>query len=137
MSTALAELIQSRITAEREARFGTLCLPPDFVVPNYGGRSIVNVPASIAGILGGPLHAAPLDREILDGLTGGVRRIVLVILDALGYERTVEVLAESPDNGLHALFNLGGRMTPLTSVFPSSTTAALTALWSGYTPAEH
>ena len=123
--------------AERAARFGALGLPPDFVVPNYGGRSIVNVPASIADILGGQLGAAPLDPEILDGLGGGVRRIVLVILDALGYERTQEILSESPDNGLHALFKRGARMAPLTSVFPSSTTAALTALWSGYTPAEH
>jgi len=163
---SLADIIKSRILAEREARFGTLKLPPDFIAPNYGGRSIVNLPSSIVGILGGQIGTAPLDPEILDGLTGGtrpspsadfaegiaasttvgraggplpggIRRIVLVILDALGYERTLEVLAESPDNGLHAMLKAGGRIAPLTSVFPSTTTAALTALWSGYTPAEH
>ena len=134
---ALADVIQSRILAEREARFGTLKLPLNFIAPNYGGRSIVNVPASIVGIMGGQIGTAPLDPEILDGLTGGVRRIVLVILDALGYERTLEMISESPDNGLHALLKAGGRIAPLTSVFPSTTTAALTALWTGYTPAEH
>ena len=154
---SLADLIKGRILAEREARFGTLKLPPDFIAPNYGGRSIVNVPSSIVGIMGGQIGTAPLDPEILDGLTGGpsslnsgtpagragsplpggIRRIVLIILDALGYERTLEILAESPDNGLHALWKAGGRLAPLTSVFPSTTTAALTALWSGYTPAEH
>ena len=68
---SLADIIKSRILAEREARFGTLKLPPDFIAPNYGGRSIVNVASSIVGVLGGQIGTAPLDPEILDGLTGG------------------------------------------------------------------
>jgi Type I phosphodiesterase / nucleotide pyrophosphatase len=144
---SLADVIRTRIFAEREARFSALNLPPNFIAPNYGGRSIVNLSASIVRTLGGTIGTAPLDPEILDGLTGGtlpggplpggIRRIVLVILDALGYERALESLAESSDNGFHTLLKAGGRLVPLTSVFPSSTTAALTALWSGFTPAEH
>ena len=36
----------------RAHRIPALNLPNDFIVPNYGGRSIVNVPASIAKIFG-------------------------------------------------------------------------------------
>ena len=68
---SLADVIKGRILAEREARFGALKLPPDFIAPNYGGRSIVNVPSSIVKIMGGQIGTAALDPEILDGLSGG------------------------------------------------------------------
>ncbi len=134
---SLAEQIEEQIRAEREARFGGLNLPSEFVVPNYDGRSIVNVPASIVRAFGGSLSTAPLDPVFIEGLTTEVRRIVLVVVDALGYRRFRDALTANPQNGFHALLRNGGRLTPLTSVFPSTTTAALTALWSGYTPAEH
>lgn len=142
-----AQQIEAQIRAERGARFASLNLPAEFIAPNYGGRSIVNIPASIVRLFGGQMHTAPLDPAILDGVSGGLslsegggalaRRVVLVIADALGYQRMVDALDDNPQNGFHALLRNGGQLTPLTSVFPSTTTAALTALWSGYTPAEH
>lgn len=125
------------LRAERESRFGALYLPDDFIAPNYGGRSIVNVPASLAQILGARHPTPPLAADLLGDLPAGVRRVVLVIVDALGYDFLTRALDANPENGFHPLLKNGGRLAPLTSVFPSTTTAALTSLWSGYTPAEH
>ncbi len=134
---SLAQDIEKMIRAERETRFGSLHLPDEFIAPNYAGRSIVNLPASIIQILGGQIHTSPLDPEILQGMTDDVQRIVFVIADATGYYRLLNALNANPQNGFHAVLKNGARLVPLTSVFPSTTTAALTALWSGYTPAEH
>jgi hypothetical protein len=133
----LAQTIEAQIRAERAARFAALNLPGEFIAPNYGGRSIVNIPASIARMFDSSIHTAPLDPAIIGNLGDGVRRVALVIADALGYRRMLDALDSNPQNGFHALLRAGARFAPLTSVFPSTTTAALTALWCGYTPAEH
>ncbi len=133
----LADDILTKIRAERITRFGALNLPRDFVAPNYDGRSIVNVTASIIRLMGGNIPTAGLDPAILGPLSAGVRRVVLIVADAMGYDAFTRTLAQNPQNGFHAALRSGGALTPLTSVFPSTTTAALTALWCGYTPAEH
>ncbi|MBI5877913.1 MAG: alkaline phosphatase family protein [Chloroflexi bacterium] len=133
----LSDSVSNQILQERELRFASLGLPQSFVVPSYGGRSIVNIPASIVRMFGGKMHTAPLDPSIIRPYMRGVERVVLVIVDAMGYGRLAHALERNPDNGFHALLRGGGSLHPLTSVFPSTTTAALTALWSGYAPAEH
>ncbi|MEP7200834.1 MAG: alkaline phosphatase family protein [Chloroflexota bacterium] len=133
----LADTIYKSISKESKSRFDELGLPDHFVAPNYDGRSIVNVPSSIVKTFGGKMRTAPLDPLILGALARGVKRIVFVVVDALGYDKLNEALDANPHNGFHALLKDGGQLVPLTSVFPSTTTAALTALWSGYTPAEH
>lgn len=134
---SLAERIEKQIRAESGARFEALNLPADWIAPNYGGRSIVNVPTSIIQIFGGHISTAPLDPAITKKLAAGVKRIVLVVIDALGYQRLLDTLDANPQNGFHPLLRQGAQLVPLTSVFPSTTTAGLTSLWTGYTPAEH
>ncbi len=133
----LAQAIENKIRTERESRFGALNLPSEFIAPNYAGRSIVNVSASIVKILGGQISTPPLDPAIIENFSAGVRRIVYVIADATGYGRMLDALNTNRQNGFHPLLNAGGRLVPITSVFPSTTTAALSSIWSGYTPAEH
>lgn len=130
-------ITDERLLQIRTHRIPTLNLPNDFIAPNYGGRSIVNVPASIAKIFGVTMTTAPLDAALVEKYSANVNRIVLVIVDALGYQRCLDALNANANNGFNALFKQGAQIAPLTSVFPSTTTAALTALWSGYTPAEH
>jgi predicted AlkP superfamily pyrophosphatase or phosphodiesterase len=134
---SFADSIETKIRAENKTKFTSLKLPGEFVAPNYGGRSIVNIPASIVMILGGEMHTPSLDADILGQFPNGVRRIVLVISDAMGYRHTLDALDGNPQNAFGALVKNGATLAPLTSVFPSTTTAALTSLWSGYTPAEH
>ncbi len=133
----IAEIIEQQIREESATRYAELHLPTEFVAPNYAGRSIVNISSSIVRILGGNLPTPPLDSEIIGDLTTNVHRIVFIIIDAMGYRRFLDALDGNPHNGFHTLRQAGARLVPLTSTFPSTTTAALTAIWCGYTPAEH
>jgi len=134
--TQRAKSIEGKIRAEG-AQFEGLALPPEFVAPHYRGCSIVNLTASVAQIFGAQKDRTPLDAAYLGSLPRGVRQVVMVMVDALGYQTLRRALAASRRNGLRCLLEAGGRLAPLTSVFPSTTTAALTSLWTGYTPAEH
>jgi len=115
-------------------------LPADeFILPHYGGLSIANLPATAAALLGGELPAAPppLPRDLWVDWTPGLKRVILVILDALGYLRLRQQMAADEALGVFQRLAQAGRFFPLTSVFPSTTTAALSTLWTGRTPAEH
>ena len=43
-----AQPIENQLRAESTARFPSLHLPAEWVTPDYGGRSIVNVAATVA-----------------------------------------------------------------------------------------
>ncbi|MFQ6058233.1 MAG: alkaline phosphatase family protein [Anaerolineae bacterium] len=114
-------------------------LPSDeFVMPHYEGLSIANLPATIAALLGANLLNAspPLPADLWADMAPGVRRVVLVLLDAIGYLRFRRLL-EADESLSFAHLVRRGRLIPLTSVFPSTTTTALATLWTGRTPAEH
>jgi hypothetical protein len=114
-------------------------LPPDeFVMPHYEGLSLANLPATIAALLGADLPGAapPLPADLWADMAPGVRRVVLVLLDAVGYLRLCRLL-EADESLSFAHLARQGRLIPLTSVFPSTTTTALATLWTGRTPAEH
>jgi len=115
-------------------------LPPEegWVLPRYGGWSIANLPATVAALLGSSLPGAlpPLARELWADWLPGLRRVVLVILDALGYRMLQGMWAGGEGNAFAGLTQVG-RLVPLTSVFPSTTDAALVTLFTGRPPAEH
>lgn len=123
-------------------------LPPDqgWVSPHYDGLSIANLPATITTLLGGR-HSAPsgqvlpgalptLPRELWVDWAPGLRRVVLIVLDALGYRMLQGMLASGEGRTFFDLAE-AGLMVPLTSVFPSTTNAALVSLSTGRPPAEH
>ena len=108
-------------------------LPAEFMKPNYDDGSIANVPATIAAILGAPFSGLPpLKESLWRPLSGGAKRVVLLIVDALGSNLLQEqgILA----NGFLGKADVVGQ---LTSVFPSTTVAALSSLWTGAAPAQH
>ena len=106
-------------------------------MPHYGGYSIANLPATIARMLGVELAGAapPLPEQLWADLAPGVRRVVMVVLDAVGYLHLQRILAE--EGSVVRRLAQAGRLVPLTSVFPSTTVAALTTLWTGRTPLGH
>jgi hypothetical protein len=108
-------------------------LPPDFILPDYHGRSLANVPSTIAALLGAPfVGLPPLNEALWRPLGNGVRRVVLLLVDAMGwnlYERDQAVFDE--------LLPAPTASGQLTSVFPSTTVAALSSLWTGVAPAGH
>jgi len=118
-------------------RIQGLNLGDGFVLPNYDGYSILNIPPSVTRLFSIPAFGVePLSDEILAPLEGNVRNIILILMDALAYHRLVKWIA----GGTVPLWkDLGekGVFTPITSITPSTTAAALTTLWTGCSAATH
>ena len=115
-------------------------LPADegWLLPHYDGLSIANLPATVARLLGSDLPGAlpPLPTELWYDWQAGLQRVVLVVLDAWGYRLLQKMWAAGEGHSFAALTE-AGRLIPLTSVFPSTTDAALVSLSTGRPPAEH
>ncbi len=96
--------------------------------PDYQGNSIVNLVASITQSCGGrPIHPPLRDHDT--SAWGESQHLVLLVLDGLGWDVLSDYGADS-----FLARHLRRRMT---SVFPSTTAAALTTFLSGLTPLEH
>lgn len=118
------------------SRLAGLNLGRDSVHPAYAGLSILNLPTSLCRWLGvADLPHPPLDLPGLDDLAAGLRQVVVLLVDAVSYERFASWLDETAP-WLRALAD-DGLLAPVTSVVPSTTSAALTTLWTGRSPAEH
>ena len=113
-------------------------LPSDFIWPRYEGFSVGNIPATIAQLLGaGTANVLPpLKAELLAGLDEDLQRVVLVILDGLGWEQLNRMMSADEELFFHQL-KKKGRMIPLTSVFPSTTVNVLSTLRTGAAPIKH
>lgn len=124
-------------TALRQRRLPGLSLGDGLVYPHYTGYSILNLPASVCHWLGAPaLGARPLAQEIRDALEDGYRRVILVLMDALAFHRLSRWMQAGATPGWNALAERG-LLIPITSITPSTTSSALTALWTGRSPTEH
>jgi len=115
-------------------------LGDDFVYPHYHGGSILNVASTLCQLFGIPEIGAPaLMDEIaspLKNLIPNVRRVVLVLMDALALHRFQRWVGEGAVPLWGDLLKQG-LLAPLTSVVPSTTSCALPSIWSGLSPAEH
>lgn len=108
-------------------------LPETFVWPDYEGGSIANVPATIAALLNAPFTGLPpLRSPLWQSAAGDVQRVVLLVLDGFGSN-----LVERNEAYLSPWRQRAVAAAQLTSVFPSTTVAALSSLWTGYAPAQH
>jgi predicted AlkP superfamily pyrophosphatase or phosphodiesterase len=114
-----------------------LSLGPDFLHPNYQGLSILNLPSTICQYLGAePLGAVPLNRGILVPPSSAIRRIILVLVDALSLHRLQRWISDGTAPVWSRLVDQG-HLAAITSITPSTTSAALASLWTGRSPAEH
>ncbi|QZP36650.1 alkaline phosphatase family protein [Halobaculum magnesiiphilum] len=118
-----------------------------YLFPDYGRYCFAGVPATLGGVLGVDLPGDPLpDGAVADvpGLAGTAPgddadydRVCHVLVDGFGYEQWhCEVAADRAPGWLADLAETA-RVTPLTSVYPSETAAAITTAHTGRTPAEH
>ncbi len=113
------------------------------VLPAYGGRSLPNLAATLLARCGrtegSAASAGPrLDPEL--DPTGGDRPegpVVLVLVDGLGWPAFQRTIAADGAPGDRWLRRWGSAARALTSVFPSTTTAALTSLSTGVPPGRH
>lgn len=107
-------------------------------IPRYDGRSLPNVMASAAAALG---HDPSTDllpglAPDLDPFKGRRARgpVVLVLVDGLGYGPLRSAARTFADG---AAARWADRARPITSVFPTTTTVALTSLSTAAPPARH
>lgn len=98
--------------------------------PNYKDGSLVNLMSSIIHHFGGSSDYSPLKDLPITQLEG-VENVVLIMLDGMGYNffyRNMNILNFSVKNNLHA---------KMTSVWPSTTAAAMTTIYTGVAPINH
>jgi hypothetical protein len=118
-------------------RLPGITLDENFIYPDYQGGSILNLPSTICQCLGAPaLSTLPLRPELLAPNSTDIRRIILILVDALALHRLQHWMADGNAPVWQRLVDQG-RLSALTSLTPSTTTAALSSLWTGRSPAEH
>lgn len=121
------------------ARIAGLELPDGLQVPVYDGFSIMNVPASICAWLGLKGWQTPaLNGQITAQFPRTYRQVIQIVIDGLGLDllqrSTREVCRE---NERWQSLVESGSLVALTSITPSTTSAALTSFWTGKAPAQH
>jgi predicted AlkP superfamily pyrophosphatase or phosphodiesterase len=99
---------------------------PSFILPDYGGGSLVNLMSSIATALGSSSPYPPLAMLPAEALAHA-RHLVLLVVDGLGHDFLC-----GRDGALRR--HLRG---PLTSVFPSTTASAIPTFLTGLAPQQH
>ncbi|MCP4426181.1 MAG: alkaline phosphatase family protein, partial [Chloroflexi bacterium] len=109
-----------------------LNLPDEFLRPDYDGRSIANIPATVAALLDAPFAGLPPLEEPLWRPLAGVKRVVALLVDAWGWN-----LLSQERERIGGLLSTAAVQGQLTSIFPSTTVAALSSLWTGAAPSQH
>jgi hypothetical protein len=106
-----------------------------FVYPSYAGRSFADISNSIVSLFGADPKRPVLVDEILSPLRAQkFKHVLLLLIDGLGFQDWVSRAAQFP---FFRKIGERGDVTSLTSIFPSTTSAALTAFATGLTPQEH
>jgi type I phosphodiesterase/nucleotide pyrophosphatase len=118
-------------------------LGPGWVLPSYDGRGLANVPGTVLAALGASGGGEPPPLRDLDpALLDGVRQVVVVLVDGLGMWQLDRMTSRGDLPFLASLVERarrrdGAQLLEATSVFPSTTAAAITTLHTGRTPQEH
>ena len=103
------------------------------VRPDYGGYCFAGVPAAAADRIGVDIgEGLPADAFGVNHTDPA--HVVVLFVDALGYEQFERVAGDVP---FLQAFRDAGRVTPLTSTFPSETAACVTTMATATDPVEH
>ena len=110
---------------------------PDILLPNYDGMGLANLTPTISHWLGGPEFSTPIFADaILKQFAPRYKRVVLLLVDALGYNQLTSLM-EKGQAGFWQRSLAASNLIPITSISPSTTSSALTTIWTGSTPLEH
>src|SRR3989344_2403944 len=99
-----------------------------FLRPAYDGHCISNIPWTVLDHFG-VRGRQPLPKGMYNG---GKDKIILFLFDGFGYTQWKTRREPFID-----AFAKNGTISPITTVFPSTTSASLTTLSTGLTPQEH
>jgi len=107
-----------------------------FLFPQYQKDCIANIPNLILRLFQAKKDTPNLPRDsyIKEACSEVAEKIVLIVVDGFGFDQLLKQHKQNP-----FLTNLAenGDISPITSVYPSQTTNALTTLNTGLTPQEH
>ncbi len=106
----------------------------NFLYPHYNENCISNIPGAVLDFFDIKNKRSRLPIEVGKGVDEEVNKVVLFVLDGFGYN---QFLRYYKHHKFLADLAEKGEVTPLTSIFPSQTTNALTTLSTGLTPQEH
>ncbi len=104
-----------------------------YLYPDYDGYCVANVPGSLLSRLGAET-ADRLPGDAMPEMADGADIVLVFLIDGFGYRLWRRFESEYP---LLAAFDDRGSVTPLTSVYPSETAAAMTTIHTGLFPSEH
>jgi hypothetical protein len=114
-----------------------------FVMPDYDGGGLLNVPATVLDVLGArDAGDAPPLTALDPVLREGVTQVVVVLADGMGWWQ-LEMFCDRGDTPFLAELRERARrrdraqLIEATTVFPSTTAAAITTLNTARTPLEH
>lgn len=104
-----------------------------FVYPQYNGKSLLNVPSTILSLFGlRPLKKILPENYFKEAI--GSKIIILFLIDGLGVNLFKKACSDYP---FFQNFKKSAFTSTITTVFPSTTAAALNSLYSGLYPLEH
>lgn len=108
----------------------------NFIYPQYNNNCISNIPNAILQFFDAEKEKikSPLNDKIEKVSSEKINKVVLLVIDGFGFN---QFLNYQKENSFLANLTSKGEACPLTSVFPSQTTNALTTLNTGLTPQEH
>ncbi|MHB9107483.1 MAG: alkaline phosphatase family protein [Armatimonadota bacterium] len=107
--------------------------PQRWVMPAYGGRSTINLMRSLLAYYGVEAGMPLAFHEEFAAALRGRRKIQLLLLDGLGWTNLEEARGRPI---VDTLVRAAWRW-PITTVFPSTTTAALSSYLSALPPSQH
>jgi len=133
----MTDLVSRLLPPLEDKRVVGLYLGAGFIYPGYKDQSILNIPSSICWHLGLPeFGSGPLIEELRVPLGQGYRSVVMILMDALSLRRLQRWMNDGTAPVWQKLVERG-IFAPLTSIIPSTTSAALTSLWTGCSAAVH
>ncbi|WP_435360443.1 alkaline phosphatase family protein [Haloarchaeobius sp. DFWS5] len=108
-------------------------LEDGYLFPDYDGYCFASVPHTVASLLGVETGRT-LPTDVFDGVDTAVENVLVFLVDGFGWnqwkrEREHHVFLDE--------LSETARVTPLTSIYPSETAAAITTFHTGALPAEH
>jgi predicted AlkP superfamily pyrophosphatase or phosphodiesterase len=105
-----------------------------FIYPFYGMYSIAELAPTIHSLFGIPVSRPTLPSNFFNNYSQKYQKIITFIIDGFGYNHFTEY---HKNLSFFDKLQDRGEVYPLTSVFPSTTPAALTSIYTGLTPQEH
>jgi len=103
-------------------------------LPFYEKYCFSNIPSTILKLFDIPTQRPVLPEELYKDKAENFNKVVLILIDAFGYKQWLRYYKNLD---FFNLFTKKGIVSPITTVFPSTTAAALTTINTGLTPQEH